>query len=75
MEEDSRSLVSQSIMKVLLNPNVVEEEVAEVAEVEDSVQEGSSSGDLDATPFWIPCDGNIRHCEDSRQVKFSPSDE
>ena len=69
MEGDPRSLVSQRLMKDLLNPHGGSEEVGEVAEVEHSVQEGNcGSGDLDTTPFCAPCDGNVCYCEDRRQT-------
>ena len=58
-------------MKALLDPHAVDEETA--AEVEGSVQEGKGSGDLNDTPFCIPCEGNVCFCEDKRKVTFFPT--
>ena len=76
METDPGCLMSQSLMKALLDPGAVEEEAA--VEVEGSLQKGNDSGgsgDFDDTPFCIPWEGNVCFCEDKPQVTFFPSDE
>ena len=76
METDPRYLMSQSLMKALLNPHAVEEQATVVEE--GSVLEGNESGGsdgLDVTPFCIPCEGNVCFFEDKQQVTFFPSNE
>ena len=65
METDPRYLMSQSLMKALLNPHAVEEKATVVEE--GSVLEGNESGSsdgFDVTPFCIPCEGNVCFFED-----------
>ena len=71
----TRHIISQSLMKALLDPRAAQEEAT--VEEEGNVLEGSDSGGndgLDVTTFCIPCKGNVCSCEDKRQMTFFPSD-
>ena len=47
-------------------PDVSSDEEDPLADLDHSVQVGGGSGDIDSTPFCVPCEGNV--CDCGRQL-------